>query len=297
MSRSAHLHAILQMLTRHSLIAGSVSPDLEEMGGGSINNTFRLKLKTAQFVLKTNDRKSIPGLLAAEAEGLHSLAACGCIRTPSVILTDEDEMYQYLLMEWIEPGRKSDRFWNRFGEQLANLHRISSKEFGFGQNNFMGALPQRNDWTANWIDFFVQQRLEPQLKLAIDTGLAGNELKRKMEVLYRRLHSIFPDEQPALLHGDLWSGNFLCDLNEQPVLIDPAVYYGHRSMDLGMTTLFGGFDTKFYEAYQSVFPQLGDYRLQWEIANLYPLLIHLNLFGSSYLPAIVRTVNRFQSSN
>ncbi len=133
----------------------------------------------------------------------------------------------------------------------------------------------------------------PQVKLASDKHLLPSSHAARFERLYERLPAIFPPEPPALLHGDLWSGNFLCNHRQQPVLIDPAVYYGHRSMDMAMTTLFGGFDKPFYDSYHYHYPLPPNYREQWEICNLYPLLIHLNLFGLGYLADILHTIQRY----
>jgi fructosamine-3-kinase len=157
----------------------------------------------------------------------------------------------------------------------------------------MGALSQKNDYHANWIEFFIQCRLKPQLQLANENNLLQSIDIDACENLFLRLNDIFPEEPASLLHGDLWSGNFLCDINENAVLIDPAVYYGHRSMDLAMTTLFGGFDDTFYKSYNHHFAFPNNYKEQWEICNLYPLLIHLNLFGSSYLSSIKSILKRF----
>jgi fructosamine-3-kinase len=158
----------------------------------------------------------------------------------------------------------------------------------------MGALPQHNEWTPQWTDFFIQQRLVPLVEQAQQRGLLQSAHINRFETLYRRLPELFPPVAPALLHGDLWSGNFLCDAGGQPVLIDPAVYYGHPAMDLAMTTLFGGFDPSFYDAYFYHAPQPAHYRRQWDACNLYPLLVHLNLFGSGYLGEIEGILRQFQ---
>ena len=157
----------------------------------------------------------------------------------------------------------------------------------------MGALPQMNAQKEDWIDFFIHFRLHPQIKLAEEKKLLWGKHIVTFENIYARLTSIFNNERPALLHGDLWSGNFMYNESSQPVLIDPAVYFGHRSMDLAMTTLFGGFNKLFYESYNYHFPFPDNYDEQWEICNLYPLLIHLNLFGSSYLGQIESTLRKF----
>jgi fructosamine-3-kinase len=263
------------------------------IGGGSINHTYRITADQKTFFCKINSLSAFPALFNTEQKGLELLAQQQVIRIPKVIATGQTGDSQILLLEWIEQGLKTDAFWATFGEQLAALHHITASYFGLDSDNYMGALPQNNTPGNNWIEFFIHQRLQPQVQLAIDRQLLEPAHARMFEKLYQRLDELFPAEPTALLHGDLWSGNFLCDDTGKPVLIDPAVYYGHRNMDMAMTTLFGGFDALFYESYQYHFPLPANYRQQWELCNLYPLLIHLNLFGKSYLADILNTIRRY----
>jgi len=272
----------------------SSSSRLSTIGGGSINDTFRIEASDSRFFCKVNSAKKFPGLFEKEKSGLLFLQSRNVIRVPQVIWCGEHENMQVLILEWIEQGIRSDAFWKKFGEQLARLHRPSDRDgqaavFGFHEDNYMGALPQRNTWTANWIEFFIHCRLQPQLDLAEKSGLIKKNDIDQFHRLYQKLEEIFPTEPPCALHGDLWSGNFLCSDSSEPVLIDPAVYYGHRCMDLGMTKLFGGFDKQFYDAYGHHFPLPKNFEEQADVCNLYPLLIHLNLFGSGYLNSI-RTI-------
>ena len=263
------------------------------VGGGSINHTYRINANTQTFFCKLNNQAELPGLFDAEQNGLTLLASQQVIRIPLVIANEQINGIQILILEWIEQGLKSDSFWDTFGRQLAALHHVEHTRFGLTTNNYMGALPQNNEPCGNWIEFFIHQRLHPQIKLALDHRLLEPAHVKQFEKLYQQLGVIFPVEPPVLLHGDLWSGNFLCDEKGKPVLIDPAVYYGHRSMDMAMTTLFGGFDARFYESYNYHFPLPANYRQQWEVCNLYPLLIHLNLFGKSYLADILNTIRQY----
>jgi fructosamine-3-kinase len=272
----------------------------QSVGGGCINETYRVKFNGApQFFLKVNSVTRYPGLFLKEKNALEFIAAQKIIRVPSVILFGEIDNYQMLLLEWIEGGIKTEIFWKLFGEQLAALHQQTGANkngdvlFGFYEDNYMGSLVQHNDQHKEWNDFFVNARLLPQIKLATENQLLDKKHVDGFKNLFSRLPGIFNLEKSALLHGDLWSGNFMCNEKSEPVLIDPAVYFGHRSMDLGMTTLFGGFDKIFYDVYNHHFPFPKNYREQWEICNLYPLLIHLNLFGSGYLGQIDATLRRF----
>lgn len=268
--------------------------ELSSIGGGSINDTYRVTINGKQkLFLKLNSLTSFPGLFEKERNGLAFIAGQNCIRVPGLFLYETTGTHQLLLLDWIEGGIRTNGFWKKFGEQLASVHRVSHDQFGFVEDNYMGSLPQLNKFTPKWVDFFIHQRLRPQMELASHGHHFDKNHISAFETVFKKLDSIFSTEPPSLLHGDLWSGNFMCDENSSPVLIDPAVYFGHRSIDLAMTTLFGGFDQSFYEAYHYHFPLPSNYDDQWEICNLYPLLIHLNLFGKSYLGSIEATLKRF----
>jgi Fructosamine-3-kinase len=263
------------------------------VGGGSINQAYKLSTGARRYFCKVNSRSTYPSLFAYEKQGLQLLAQHGVIRVPKVLWITEAGDHQVLVIEWIEQGLKTAGFWKNFGRQVAALHHRQAERFGLHTDNYMGSLPQTNTWHTDWSAFFIHQRLQPQIKLALQQKLLEPSHVQAFERLYKKIPEIFPTEPPCLLHGDLWSGNFLCDDREQPVLIDPAVYYGHRSIDLAMTTLFGGFDGLFYESYHHYYPLPANYRQQWYICNLYPLLVHLNLFGKSYLADILHTIRRY----
>jgi protein-ribulosamine 3-kinase len=267
---------------------------LSAVGGGSINDTYRVQANTRQsFFCKVNKAADFPAMFLCEKQGLELLARTGVIRVPAVIAVGEAGPYQVLLLEHIESGLKTDDFWKRFGEQLAALHQVTSEQFGLDTDNYMGALSQQNEPMDDWCSFFIHRRLEPQVKRAVDNHLMEVQQARRFNSLYRQLPSLFESTTSRLLHGDLWSGNFLCNEVSQPVLIDPAVYYGHPAVDLGMTTLFGGFAPAFYESYHHHAPSVPNYREQWQVCNVYPLLIHLNLFGKGYLPDILHTIEHY----
>ena len=283
---------IQQWLKEHKAISSSAIRYVP-VGGGSINQTYCMEAGTHRFFCKINTITKFPSLFACEQKGLTLLEQQQIIRVPKVLAMGEAGNYQVLLLEWIEQGLRTDVFWKKFGEQLAALHHQQGNHFGLDSDNYMGSLPQYNKPHGSWTDFFVQQRLQPQIELALNNQLLEPAQAKGFEKLYAKLPEIFASSPPCLLHGDLWSGNYLCDDGQQPVLIDPAVYYGHRSMDLAMTTLFGGFDQLFYDSYHYHYPLPANYRQQWEVCNLYPLLIHLNLFGKGYLADILHTIRRY----
>jgi protein-ribulosamine 3-kinase len=229
-----------------------------------------------------------------EANGINALAHSGTIRTPKVVHQLEGEGLQLLLLEWIPSEAPQPVFWEMMGKQLAALHQNTSTCFGWPIDNYMGSVPQGNKMQDSWPAFYQHERLEPMVRRCYDKGLMTPSILTGLEMLYQRLPEIFPTGTAAsLVHGDLWSGNFLCTTGQQPVLIDPAVHYGHPAVDLGMTTLFGGFAPEFYRAYRYHAKPESNYREQWKISTLYPLLVHLYLFGPSYRPAIEKLLQEF----
>lgn len=265
---------------------------IEHIGGGSINNTLKVKLRDKYCFCKVNSVKHFPLLFEKEQKGLEAIRKNSNIKVPEVYDCFIENDLQVLVLEWFDPGTRTPQFWKRFGEQLSALHSIHNDQFGWDENNYMGSVDQLNDHHSSWPAFFWKQRLQPLIEKCLRVNLLTSKNIQQFEKLNKNLPEIFPPIQPSFVHGDLWSGNFLCTLNEEPVLIDPAVYFGHSSVDLGMSTLFGGFDPLFYEAYNYVLPFPSNYQEQWDVCNLYPLLIHLYLFGSGYLSSIERTLRK-----
>jgi protein-ribulosamine 3-kinase len=281
-----------------SIFAGSDGWTFARIHGGSINEVYAVTDRNGERVVcKLNDRQQFPGMFEKEADGLATLRSDGSFRVPNTVRVFTTGNTQVIVMEFIEEGNRTPRFWENFGAALANMHTTTSAQFGFSTDNYMGALPQRNTLTDRWPIFFIQQRLDLQRRLADSLKRLPAGASAMIDKICSNIDSVFPEPQtPALLHGDLWSGNFLCDVNEQPVLIDPAVYYGHPAVDLGLTTLFGGYDRRFYEAYRSVRPFPDNWHQQWQVCNLYPLLIHVNLFGGSYGTMLSQTLKEITRS-
>lgn len=232
-----------------------------------------------------------------EAKGLEALRAASDFRLPRVLgLGDGEEGPSFLLLEAIDPGPKPRGFFADFGRRLALTHRTSrSWRFGFEHDNFLGVTPQPNGWSESWVEFWRTRRLGFQLALARRNGHSDATLDRLGNRLLERLDALLgePEEPACLLHGDLWSGNFLCDDHGQVVLVDPAAYRGRREAELAMTRLFGGFDDSFYRAYEEVWPLAPGSEERIQIYQLYHLLNHLNLFGGGYRSQCLAILWRF----
>lgn len=261
------------------------------IGGGCIAQTQTISTRRGtKFFLKSGFKN---GMFQCEANGLNELRKAQCIRIPEVIHVGED----FLLLQHIPSGRKNHEFFANFGKQLACLHKINNTQFGFFENNFIGATPQINlPGHSNWIDFYFTNRLKYQYNLAEKNGYVTNELKALFKHIESTIHSILEgsNEPPALLHGDLWGGNYMVDADGEPVLIDPAVYYGHREADLAMTKLFGGFNADFYKAYEQEYPLKEGHSYREPIYLLYHVMNHLNLFGQSYLQQCIQLMSAYR---
>jgi fructosamine-3-kinase len=262
-------------------------------GGGCINHGGRLRSAQDDFFLKWNYAGRFPGMFDAEAKGLALLLGTGVLRIPRVVGTGIRDDYQFIVMEFISPAAKVRGYWRLLGIQLAALHRTSWHQYGLDHDNYMGSLPQENTPSHEWVSFFIERRLQPQLKSGMDAGRIGPDVAAQFDALYKRLPDILSEEPPSLVHGDLWNGNVIVDDSGHPCLIDPAVYYGHREVDLAMTELFGGFERDFYEAYQEAFPTQPGLDERLGIYKLYPLLVHVNLFGGGYLSEVRSILRRF----
>lgn len=266
------------------------------LAGGDINDAFELTLSSGTRVfLKTNERAPV-AMFPAEAQGLDWLRAAGALRVPEVLAVSSGREGEptFLVLELLDSASPAPDFDQRLGRGLAALHRSGSERFGLERDNFIGTLPQRNRAHGSWADFYWQERLEPQLTRAVAAGQADSNLVRGFERLSLKLPQLLgPPEPPARLHGDLWSGNLHVDSQGAPCLIDPAAYAGHREMDLAMMRLFGGFAEGVFRAYEAAFPLAPGHAERLALYQLYPLLVHVNLFGGGYVASVERSLARY----
>ncbi len=283
----------------HEHFGSSVSISGERgVGGGCINDTGILNLSDGSRAFIKRNGRNQENLFLREAEGLRALAAVeGAPAVPQVLGAGKDSRFAFLVMEYLEPSPRRQDFWEIFGREMAALHRNGrSGECGFFHDNHIGATAQPNGSQSSWIAFFREKRLEFQLKLARERGLADSSMTRLVSRVMDRLDTLLiepDDHRPSLLHGDLWGGNFIDGPEGKACIIDPAAYYGHREADLAMTSLFGGFSSAFYSAYDEAWPLESGFSERRDLYNLYHMLNHLNLFGGGYAGSVLSIASRY----
>ena len=267
----------------------------QRVHGGCISEAFRFRLANGQMLF-TKIGTGPSDCFKKEVAGLETLRATKAVRVPEIIAVAADPC-AVLILQWIEAAEVTEKFWSDFGRSLAQMHHSNTtvQQFGFTTENLIGSTKQLNHWSPNWPDFFRDQRLAFQAQLAFSKNLISKGELMLIEDLYPKLPELLAGEQvfPAVLHGDLWSGNFLCDSSQKPVLFDPAVFYGHSEYEFAMMKLFGGFASGFYEAYHEVLPADDATPTRVEIYQIYHLLNHVNLFGRSYWPSIEAIAKKY----
>jgi fructosamine-3-kinase len=264
------------------------------VSGGCIANAQKIITESGkEYFLKSG--VSVDDVFLKEANGLNELANSKAIHIPKVVLVDD----KFLLLEFISSSRMIPTFWEDFGVKFALMHKFTSDKFGFFEDNYIGNTVQvniPNEKEANsWEDFYFNKRLLFQVKLAEKSNLLSAEFIKLFSQLEKKYHQIMQsdNESPSLLHGDLWSGNFIVDAKGEACLIDPAVYYGNREADLAMTKLFGGFDYEFYQAYNREYPLQDGWQYREAIYKLYHVINHINLFGSSYHTQAIQLMREY----
>lgn len=257
---------------------------------GDINRVHQVCDNAGNSYLLKQQRQEIDGFFQAEAHGLQTLKATQQIRVPDVIEVSGSG----LLLEWIESGHWTSASWHQAGQELALLHSLKQDSFGLEQDNFCGLTAQKNSPMSDGFQFFAENRLLFQTGLAIDSGLLGRTESNGIEAICNKLPELIPRQAPALLHGDLWSGNIMVSSDHRPVFIDPACYRGWPEADIAMTRLFGGFPEQFYESYYSMMSKAEGFENRKDLYNLYHLLNHLNLFGKSYLAQVKQIISAYK---
>ncbi|MCA9631899.1 MAG: fructosamine kinase family protein [Myxococcales bacterium] len=264
------------------------------LSGGDINIALRCKLDDGREVFLKTNASAPKGMFSAEAQGLEWLRQAEMLRIPDVLAVSQPgDPEQFLVLEYLEPGQRRRDFDEALGRGLAELHRSlpDDARFGLDHDNYIGRLPQGNrvsgEAARDWAAFYVEQRLEPQLKLAQNSGLASSKMRHGFSKLLPKVSELVGEPEPAArLHGDLWGGNLHTAPSGEPVLIDPAAYAGNREMDLAMMRLFGGFSSGVFSAYDEAFPLSVGHGERLALYQLYPLMVHVNLFGGGYVGSV-----------
>jgi fructosamine-3-kinase len=286
----------LESLSAKLLSDGIISRPLvanRSVGGGCINACYQVQSGPYLFFLKMNSASAYPGMFEKEAAGLQLLRESGTLGVPKVIGHYDLDDTAFLLMDYIAPGRQMETYWSDCGHSLAVMHRNSRDGFGLDHDNYIGSLVQLNDTRSGWAEFYLDCRMIPQLEIGVSAGWAVTKQFREAEGVARVIDEEFPEEPAALLHGDLWSGNLMTGPKGGAVLVDPAVYYGNREVEITFTQLFGGFRPEFYEAYNNEWPLQPDFRNRMPVHNLYPLMVHANLFGGHYVQEVLRILKQY----
>ena len=263
----------------------------EAVAGGDIAAAWRLETERGRVFLKTLPAAEAD-LLASECAGLEELASANVVRVPAVLAQGATGSDAWLALEWLNLEPLGSRAAAKLGEALAELHRVRNPRHGWHRDNYIGRTPQPNPPGDDWPAFFREHRLQHQLELARTRGF-GSALMREGLKLCERLPGLFETyrPEPSLLHGDLWGGN-AGEVRGEPVVFDPAVYYGDRESDIAMTRLFGGYPSGFYSEYRRAWPLDDGYERREDLYKLYHILNHLNLFGGGYLAQAERAIAR-----
>ena len=284
-----------KLLTEIGIQTGEIILDYRPVTGGDISNAYLLKTQTSRYFLKTNSAVDALKMFSAEKAGLEAIAQTHSIAVPAVLGLGNFEGTAYLLLEYIESKAPTIAEMELLGMQLAQLHNSPIEEpgFGFKADNFIGKLPQSNTFHSDWPTFYAKERLGKQIERAFSRGLLSQKDTPAKESILQKSEYYLSGCRASLLHGDLWGGNYLISTEGKPYLIDPAVYYGHSEVDIAMSKLFGGFSDSFYHAYAQVIPFDEGTDIRIALYQLYYLLVHLNMFGSSYYPAVARIFKKY----
>jgi fructosamine-3-kinase len=260
------------------------------VSGGDINDAYQVTLVGGERVFVKTHAEAPRGLFAAEAKGLKWLAEAKALKVPEVLSVGD-----FLALRWLEQGTPSAHFDEQLGQGIAQLHRVTCHRCGFDSDNFIGRLAQRNRTWPTFVEFYRHERIEPQFELALAQGHFDSAFQRELGRVLERLPEFIGQEvSPSRLHGDLWNGNVLVGPDGEPWLIDPAVYAGDREIDLAMMRLFGGFSERVFRAYVEAFPLRAGHEDRLPLYQLYPLLVHVNLFGGSYVGRVRSIVQRYR---
>lgn len=278
-----------ELLTKIALDAKIQVRSAQQIRGGDVNTTYLLKTDQEKFVVKINHKHRFPEMLKREAKGLERLRETQTFFIPEIFKIGEYNQFQYMIIDYVNSHQPQSSDFSKFGEQLAELHQHTQTDFGLIEDNYIGKLKQGNTVETSAVDFLINQRLLPQLKSA----LQNNYDLKQIEDFLKQVEQLIPDQKSSLIHGDLWTGNYLYSKNKGFCLIDPAVAYNLKNFDLGMMKLFGGFSPAAFDSYYAILPEAKKEQNHLDIYQLYYLLVHLNCFGQSYFSQCQDIISKY----
>jgi protein-ribulosamine 3-kinase len=282
----------IESILKQSLGEESTLEDFQFLYCGNFNLAARVQTSSGKYFIKWN-KGDHEGMFESEAKSMELIRATNTVNVPKVYSYGKKADGAYLMLDYVAEAAKQADYWTQFGRQIALLHQNSAAQFGLHFNNYIGALRQINDFTVDGPQFYLEKRLNVQLEKAYRDKVIDYKLYVDLQNVFSKVTSLFPNEKPSLLHGDLWSGNIMVGSDGYAAVVDPSAYYGLREAEIAFTTLFGGFKASFYQAYNEVNPIQPNFKDRIDLYNLYPLLAHLNQFGGGYLDAIKKIVKKY----
>ncbi|HLO79925.1 MAG TPA: fructosamine kinase family protein [Chitinophagaceae bacterium] len=265
----------------------------ESAPGGDISQTYILHTSKGKFFIKVNAALFGLDFFEKEARGLATLANAGTLKVPRPLFDGKFHQQIYVVMEYLEKGSPSEDFWSDFGRSIAAMHKHTREQYGLDYDNYIGKLHQLNENRPTWHEFYSSQRIMPLVYKAEKIKMLTAETVHHAEQMCAKLSTLIPEEKPALLHGDLWKGNFMVYQTGKAAIFDPSVFYGHREFDLAIARLFGGYEDSFYQAYDEVYPLTPGHMERVDIFQLYHLLVHLLLFGGHYKEDVKNILKKY----
>lgn len=263
------------------------------LGGGEVNQSYKIVSDKGVFYIKTHPNKQYPNYFEKERTGLLSLKSQKILDVCSPLGIQEIGSNAFLILEFIESAAPKKDFYALLGQGLAKQHQVSNRYFGFVEDNYLRQCVQLNHRMSKWGEFFIKYRLLNNIKIVADKYHLSIETLRLFDKFLDLVEFAFPEEQPALLHGDFWKEHIIANPEGEPCLLNPSVYYGHREMDLAMTRLVGSFPPEFYEAYHEVYPLQSDWEIRLDFCKMYYHLVHYNIYGQAYFPSIQNLLNKW----
>lgn len=262
--------------------------------GGDVNDAYAIQSAYKKYFVKVNSYPQGHEMFKSELDSLKAISDLNIIKTTQVIELISTSSHNLLLLEYIDAGERTEKFWEQLGHQLAMVHQRSQPHFGWNSTSYIASIELAPALSQDFSTFYVKHRLEPLFKRAFDQNLLHKTDYACFDKFCKNLNEKIPNERPALIHGDLWSGNFMCNQRSEPVLIDPASCMAHREMDIAMTKLFGGFTRTFYNAYNEIYPLSKGWEARTELFQIYYLLVHVLLFGTSYTAAVKHIIRKYE---